>query len=230
MDQTFFISQHEVLHALGTANAPFLIDVCVAEDVAADPYRVPGSHRRDHRDACNLAQQTPEDRTVVVVCQKGRKLSQGVAAYLRAGGCDARVLRGGVLQWGADGLPRIPEAVRAHTYVLSPPCTADTYLAAWLIRRWIAPDARILWVPQDAAHDVADRFDARHLAQEQAVAALLRACALTWTPLVAFLNANHGWKDLLRAPEQMHGTPDAAVNAALPVIDAAWVALRKSAS
>ena len=52
---------------------------------------------------------TTPGKTVIVVCQKGLKLSQGVAAWLRHEGIDAQTLEGGFEAW-RDGGP----AARAH--------------------------------------------------------------------------------------------------------------------
>ena len=72
------------LHRLiGTPQAPVIVDVCIDEDFRADPRLIPGSFRHPFHDIEALAERLRGKRTVVV-CQKGRKLSQGAAALLRA--------------------------------------------------------------------------------------------------------------------------------------------------
>ena len=230
MDLTLLTPPNALLPLLGTAHAPALIDVCVPEDVDADPFRLPGAHRFAHMDVAQIAEHVPDDRPTVVICQKGLKLSQGVAAHLRARGRTAHALAGGAFGWANAHLPRTREGAAAQAYVLSPPCAAQSYLAVWLIRRWIAPKAAILWVSADTAADVADRFQAVHLVRGLEIKTLLQDTALTWEPLRTFLDIPHDWHVLLRAHERLHNTPDSAAEAALPVIDAAWTALRKDMS
>ncbi|WP_299686425.1 hypothetical protein [uncultured Tateyamaria sp.] len=231
MDLTLFTTADVLLPRLGTGHTPTLFDVCVPKDVAADPWRLPGAQRFAHRDIARMADRMAAEQEAVVICQKGLKLSIGVAAHLRALGHSAHALAGGVLGWGDAGLPRIRDTKAAQTYVLSPPCTPNACLAVWLIRRWIAPMADILWVPEDAGPAVADRFDGVHVPPGEDTAAILADAGLHWAPLDTFMNEARaqpdGWAALLRAPEKVHNTPDSAALAALPVIDAAWTALRK---
>ncbi|WP_415920538.1 rhodanese-like domain-containing protein [Tateyamaria sp. SN6-1] len=234
MDPTFYTSPTEILPRLGTAQAPVLIDVCVPEDVAADPFRLPGARRATHRDLGAALSHVNPGQPVVVTCQKGLKLSVGMAAHLRGEGHAATALDGGVLGWGAAGLPRIAEDAGAVTYVLPTQADPDTLIAAWCITRWIAPDARLLWVPADMTQAVADRFDAHAVTPESTAHALLQYAGLTWSPLLEFVqDANHeaqGWTALLDALPRLHPSPEAVAAAALPLVDAAWTALRKDIS
>ena len=67
---------------------------------------MPGSLRRDYR---AIEQWAPEYRgkAVVVVCQKGQKLSEGTAAWLRHGGIEAQTLEGGFEAWKKAGEPLV---------------------------------------------------------------------------------------------------------------------------
>ena len=73
-------------------DCPVLIDVQTDEDFAADPRLIPGAVRRPFR---TVSEWAPEfaGRSAVVICQKGLKLSQGVAAWLRHAGVPADVAR-----------------------------------------------------------------------------------------------------------------------------------------
>ena len=53
--------------------------------------------RRSHRDVAEWAPEFAASRSAVVICQKGLKLSQGVAAWLRHAGVPADSLEGGAL-------------------------------------------------------------------------------------------------------------------------------------
>ena len=83
---------------VGTPDAPAVVDVCTPEDFALDPRIIPGAQRRDSRSVEDWAS-AYSGRRVVVVCQKGRKLSQGVAAWLRHLGVPAESLEGGMIGW-----------------------------------------------------------------------------------------------------------------------------------
>jgi hypothetical protein len=76
------ITVTQLSRLIGLPGAPAIIDARIDEDFALDPRLIPGSRRRGHQDidrwaACYAAGK------VVVVCHRGQKLSQGVAALLR---------------------------------------------------------------------------------------------------------------------------------------------------
>ena len=74
---------------IGTPETPVVVDVRIDTDYASDPRMLPASIRRDHRTVRSWADQYA-GRFVVVVCQRGQKLSQGVAAWLRHAGARLR--------------------------------------------------------------------------------------------------------------------------------------------
>ena len=76
------ISSDKLSRLIGTAYAPTLVDVRVDDDFAADPSLIPGATRRSHSEVLDWASRLT-GQTVVVVCQKGQKLSEGAAAWLR---------------------------------------------------------------------------------------------------------------------------------------------------
>ena len=75
---------------------PQLVDVRLDEDFAAYPRLIPGATRRSHLDVQDWAGGLT-GQSVVVICQKGQKLSDGTAAWLRHGGISAEILEGGHL-------------------------------------------------------------------------------------------------------------------------------------
>ena len=73
------ISLDKLARLIGTPHCPALIDVRTEDDFQADPFLVPGSVRRPHDRVSEWAADLI-GRHVVVICQKGLKLSHGVAA------------------------------------------------------------------------------------------------------------------------------------------------------
>lgn len=157
------ITPAQLLRLLGTPNAPCIVDVCTPEDFAEDPYLIPTALRH-HHDRIDTLIDRLAGRHAVVVCQKGLKLSQGVTAWLRSAGAQAEYLQGGMHGWRAhpDAL-RIPAAATTSTslWVTRHRPKIDRIACPWLIRRFVDPDARFLFVAPDQVLAVAERFDAQ---------------------------------------------------------------------
>jgi rhodanese-related sulfurtransferase len=162
------ISADKLARLIGRPDAPALIDVCTDEDFACDPRLVPGALRRPFRDVDGWAAEfAGTGRPAVVICQKGLKLSQGVAAWLRHLGVPAEALEGGALGWAAAGLPMVPVAVlpprdaRGRTvWVTRARPKVDRIACPWLIRRFVDPRAVFLFVNPSDVDGVAERFGA----------------------------------------------------------------------
>lgn len=75
---------------VGTPDCHVLLDVRLDENFDADPELIPGATRHAWQDAVDLAGDVAS-RSQVVYCQKGLKISEGVAAYLRASGVEAEL-------------------------------------------------------------------------------------------------------------------------------------------
>jgi rhodanese-related sulfurtransferase len=151
---------------VGLNDAPVLVDVCTPEDFAADPRLIPGAIRRDWRMPEAWAGEL-RGREVVVVCQKGKKLSQGAAAWLRYSGIAAESLAGGVVAWREAGLPMVKTAAlpaadaRGRTvWVTRQRPKIDRIACPWLIRRFVDRDAVFLFVAPSEVEAVAERFSA----------------------------------------------------------------------
>ena len=101
------ISVNQLARLIGTPKCPLLIDVRIDDDFSRDPRFIPTSTRRPHH---NVGEWAPsiEKRSVVVVCQRGEKLSHGTAAWLRHEGIPAENLEGGFEAWQKAGLPLVP--------------------------------------------------------------------------------------------------------------------------
>jgi rhodanese-related sulfurtransferase len=143
-----------------------LIDVRIDEDFDADPRLIPTAFRHSHKDMHSLAASLQGSK-VVVLCQKGMKLSQGGAAMLRAYGVAAETLEGGHLAWRDAGEPLVPAAKMPDPstgtrtlWVTRHRPKIDRIACPWLIRRFIDPSARFLFVAPSEVLEVAERFDA----------------------------------------------------------------------
>jgi rhodanese-related sulfurtransferase len=160
------ISIDKLSRLIGTAHCPALIDVRTEEDFAANPRLIPGAMRRSHADPSDWA---PEfaGHSAVVICQKGAKLSQGVAAWLRHAGIAADGLEDGFEGWRRAGLPLVPTArmpaldKRGRTvWVTRARPKVDRIACPWLIRRFVDPRAVFLFVAPSEVDAVAERFRA----------------------------------------------------------------------
>jgi rhodanese-related sulfurtransferase len=160
------ISPEKLVRLIGTVNAPALVDVRLDEDFAADPRLIPGAQRRSHLDVQVWAP-TVTGRSVVVICHKGQKLSEGTAAWLRNSNVAAEVLEGGHLAWTQAELPTIPadriprRDERGRTvWVTRERPKIDRIACPWLIRRFVDPSAVFLFVASSEVGAVAERFGA----------------------------------------------------------------------
>lgn len=159
------ISVPQLLRLIGTPDGPRIIDVTTDDDHALDPALIPGAIRLPHDDIGAISAQAGP--RAVIVCQRGRKLSHGVAAQLRASGISAEVLEGGMIGWRDGNGPAVPDAqVPDRTpdgktlWVTRHRPKIDRIACPWLIRRFVDPDAQFLFVPPSEVLLVADKFGA----------------------------------------------------------------------
>ena len=160
------IASAQLSRLIGTPDAPAIVDVRIDRDVAADPRTMPGSVRRDFRKVREWAGDFV-GQSVVVTCQRGQKLSQGVGAWLRHTGAKAENLEGGHEAWvAAKGLLVKPDQVPPRDaqgrtlWVTRTRPKVDRIACPWLIRRFVDPSAVFLFVAPADVPDVADRFGA----------------------------------------------------------------------
>ena len=160
------ITAVQAARLIGTPDAPVFVDLCLDEDFALDPASLPGAFRHPHDDVAALVPRLGDAR-VVLYCQRGRKLSQGAAALLRSHGVHAEILVGGQVGWREAGLPLVPSAKvppRAADgrtwWVTRHRPKIDRVACPWLIRRFVDPDARFLFVAPGEVEGVAERFAA----------------------------------------------------------------------
>ena len=160
MPQPNQITPPQLMRLIGLPDAPTLLDVRLTQDIDLDPRLIPTSRARPHDqfDPAPASLAGP----IVVICARGRKLSEGVAAILRAQGRAAEVLEGGAIAWAEAGLPMVPRAALPQTnlWVTRHRPKIDRIACPWLIRRFIDPAARFLFVAPAEVPAVAERFNA----------------------------------------------------------------------
>ncbi|MGH1482143.1 MAG: chromate resistance protein ChrB domain-containing protein [Geminicoccales bacterium] len=151
---------------IGTPGAPIIVDICIDEDFQDDPRLIPTAFRHPFSDMAALAPKLQGER-VVIICQKGLKLSEGAAAVLRTHGIAAENLEGGNVAWRDAGLPLIPatKLPKRHTnqqtiWVTRHRPKIDRIACPWLIRRFVDRDAQFLFVAPAEVMAVAEKFEA----------------------------------------------------------------------
>lgn len=160
------ISADKLFKLIGTPKAPILVDVRRDARRRDDPWQIP------------VARNWPEEAVtpgwltrhtdglaapVVVTCAEGHDRSQGVAAWLRAHGIAAEYLEGGQAAWISAGLPTIdPRPITGRDplgrslWVTRSRPKIDRIACPWLIRRFIDPEAVILFVAPSEVKPVAE--------------------------------------------------------------------------
>jgi rhodanese-related sulfurtransferase len=160
------ISVDKLTRLIGTAHCPVLVDVRTEDDFNANPRLIPSSMRRSHADPSDWAQEFA-GRSAIAICQRGAKLSQGVAAWLRHAGVPADALEDGFEGWRKANLPLVPAAKMPPldkqgrtVWVTRARPKVDRVACPWLIRRFIDPRAVFLFVAPAEVQAVAERFAA----------------------------------------------------------------------
>jgi len=166
MPATTAITVSQLSRLIGLPDAPAIVDVRVQDDFNADSRLFPASVRRDFRSVSQWAAALA-GRNVIVACQQGRKLSQGVAAWLRHEGVAAEFLEGGFEAWRDAGgalieTTNLPsrDAHERTVWVTRARPKIDRIACPWLIRRFIDPKAVFLFVEPNEVIAVSERFGA----------------------------------------------------------------------
>ena len=197
------ISVDQLSRLIGTPNCPVIIDVSIDEDFNLDPYLIPSARRHSHQDIIELVTEL-QDRKVIIICQKGLKLSAGAASLLRSYGMDAENLEGGNIAWRDSGQPRIPEENIPRTdsgatlWVCAHRPKVDRIACPWLIRRFVDPAAKILFVPPSEVEAVGEKFGATpfdtvggfwsHRGEQCSFDTMIEEFELTTEPLLRLAN------------------------------------------
>jgi len=159
---SYFVSPQELWSRIGTAQAPVILDVCRREIYDAGPGVIPTAQWHKPETYLEWVPSLSLDRPVVLACRYGHNLSQMIAAELRGRGVSAQVLEGGRQAWGEAGLPMVTKAALDRFAPKSPSLWVtrrrpkiDRVACPWLIRRFIDPQARILYVDPPEVKNIA---------------------------------------------------------------------------
>ena len=159
---SYFVSPQQLWSRIGTADAPMILDVCRRPIYEAGPGAIPTAQWLQPEIYRDWVPGLAVDRPIVLACRYGHNLSQMVAAELRGRGVDAQVLEGGRQAWIEAGLPMIAKAALDRFAPKSPSLWVtrrrpkiDRVACPWLIRRFIDPQARILYVDPPEVKNIA---------------------------------------------------------------------------
>lgn len=157
----FSVSPKDLWNSIATTSAPQIVDVRRREIFDESPALIPGAVWCDHAKAHEWAGEFG-NRPIVVVCKAGHELSQIAAAQLRAAGFNAAILEGGYEGWTATGLPFVDKPAleriapkRPSLWVTRRRPKIDRIACPWLIRRFLDPQACILFVEPNEVVNVA---------------------------------------------------------------------------
>ncbi|MBB4615959.1 chromate resistance protein ChrB domain-containing protein [Sphingomonas abaci] len=150
------ITPEKLSRLVGTAHCPRILDLRDSPDRVI-PGAVTGSPPGG----------PAAGSTVVVVDDDGGTGATAAAAVLRSDGVDAEILGGGHAAWLAARLPTVspahlpPRHADGRTWwVTRSRPKVDRIACPWLIRRFVDPDARFLFVPPPEVLAVAEREQA----------------------------------------------------------------------
>jgi rhodanese-related sulfurtransferase len=141
------ISPEALLAASLGFPGPQILDVRREAAFGAAEHSLPGAIRRDPEAVAAWAGALETHRPVIAYCMHGHAISQQVAAALGARGLAACYLEGGIEDWAALGLPLAAKPGRPSVWVTRARPKVDRVACPWLLRRFVDPDARILFVP-----------------------------------------------------------------------------------
>lgn len=155
------ITPINLMRQIGLPDSPTIVDVRIADDISPDDLTIPTAIFHDFRDINGLLDRLSCSKAAIV-CHKGLKLSQGIAALVRTHGGTAEVLTAGFVGWVEAELPTLPNGLipQSGRWVTRQRPKIDRIACPWLIKRFIDPRAKVMFVPRADVAAVADRFDA----------------------------------------------------------------------
>lgn len=159
---SYFISPNELWTLIGTAQAPQIVDTRKRASYDQAPGLLPGAVWRDIATIEQWSAALDRNQAVVFACGHGHQMSQIAAATLRGQGFQAHVLAGGYDGWAEVKLPLVSKVAldrfapqRPSLWVTRRRPKIDRVACPWLIRRFIDPQARLLYVDPDQVVAVA---------------------------------------------------------------------------
>ena len=161
------ISAEELSARIGTSQAPVLFDVCRPEAFADSERVIAGARWRNHALADHWGRTLDPSAEVVVSCVHGHNVSQLAAAKLRSLGLKVRFLEGGTEGFLAIGGPSVLRKAWPHDledrpsrWVTRESPKIDRLACPWFIRRFLDPDAEIIYVEAEWVKVIAEELDA----------------------------------------------------------------------
>ena len=158
------IAPDKLVRLMGSKSSPLVVDV---REGAAE--LLPGSIQRAAHGVVEWAKAL-NGRSVIVACDDGGERSAGIAAYLRNEGVAAELLEGGFGGWRRAQLPVVDAAALPKRdsegrtlWVTRARPKVDRIACPWLIRRFVDPQAVILYVTPAEVAGVAESFGAAAL-------------------------------------------------------------------
>jgi rhodanese-related sulfurtransferase len=150
------VSSSQLASRIGRADCPLILDVRKAEAFDASSRLLPAALRVEPDRVNAIATMLPHKDSCIVYCVHGHEVSQGAVKSLRAAGLQAAYLEQGIAGWIDAGLPtmaKVPDLAlpaapgRPTLWVTRERPKIDRIACPWLIRRFIDPTARFLYVP-----------------------------------------------------------------------------------
>ncbi len=167
LSPSYSIAPKDLWNLIATPAAPLIVDVRRRDAYAQSPHLLPAALWRAADKTAQWADECERARPIAVVCKAGHEMSQWTVAQLRAKGFDACVMEGGYEAWAAAGLPFVVKAeldriapMRPSLWVTRRRPKLDRVACPWLIRRFLDPQARILFVDPTEVLDVAQESGA----------------------------------------------------------------------
>jgi rhodanese-related sulfurtransferase len=149
---------------------PTLLDVRRSDILAQSGRMLPQAKIADQGDGPSLARILDRSRPVVVACAHGHNRSQRLAAFLRSEGFAASILEGGYDDWTAACLPLVRLEARKVSLGAAPTVWVtrrrpriDRIACPWLIKRFLDPAARFLFVEREWVLEIAAQENAAAL-------------------------------------------------------------------
>ena len=162
LSPSYSISPKDLWNAIATFDAPLIVDVRRRDAYDPSAQLLPAAIWRDTAHIAQWVGELDRARPIVVACNSGHEMSQWAVAELRAAGFDAHLLEGGYEGWAGAGLPFVTKSeldriapTRPSLWVTRRRPKLDRVACPWLIRRFLDPHARVLFVDPDQVPGVA---------------------------------------------------------------------------
>jgi len=159
------ISVQQLSRLIGLPDAPHLVDVHLAADCAGHRL-LPAARHLNVRDIQTWGPIYRGQR-VIIYCRDGGAQSRGAAAWLRDAGANSETLVGGLAAWIKAKQPllrpdRLPayDASGSTVWVTRARPKIVRIACPWLVRRFVDPKARFLFVPATEVPAVAEQLNA----------------------------------------------------------------------